>query len=141
MDNKKTENFEYLFLKYDTFNGKKDTRKRNDIVIVKFSDGSEMARIYLNNANEYVDVPNNEVMLNEISHITWTKDSNRENGIFVKSDADETNLKSVLKRHNEDYKYILHSIEDEDINAKIKKLKRDGFIKNNPYANTENPWR
>ena len=31
-------------------------------------------------------------LLNELSRITWTKDTARENGTFIKSDADETTL-------------------------------------------------
>lgn len=141
MRNKAIKDFEYLFLKNDNFSHKKNSRKRNDIIIIEFNDGSRISRLYLNNTDEYIDIPNNSVMLNEISHITWTKDSNCEHGVFVKSHADDKNLKSILKRYNLDSKYKLHAIKDEEISQEEKKLKRKEFTRRNPYANTENPDR
>ena len=85
-------------------------------------------------------MPNNLLMLNEISHITWTKDSKSEHGVFVKSDADDISLISILKRYNINSKYTVHSLENEDINKELKKQKRKEFIRKNPYANTENPF-
>ena len=139
MTNGEIENFEYIFLKNDGFQTTPGNRLRNDIIVLNFKNGSKIARMYLNNSPEYVDIPYDEVMLNEISHITWTKDSKHTNGTFIKSESDEKNLSDVLKRHGFEYKYYLYKIEDEEISAIEKLIKRKTFINNNPNANSANP--
>ncbi len=76
-------------------------------------------------------------MLNELSKITWTKDS--KNGDFIKSDADDENLNSLLKRYNGGYYYTTDYLGNDVISLAERQSKRDQFIKSNPYANTENP--
>ncbi len=49
MGSRTVESFEYLYLTDDNFNPKKGTRLRNDIVRVKFTDGTYKSRMYINN--------------------------------------------------------------------------------------------
>lgn len=137
--NKEIKKFEYECLTNDYFHGKRGTRKRNDIIRLEFNDGTENFRIYINNSEQYVDVPKDNVMINSIAHITLTKDST-EQGNFIKSDADETNLKKILEQYNHDSNYTLCNIDDEVIDKNLKISKRNNFIANNPLANSENPF-
>jgi hypothetical protein len=134
---KELKSFEFLFLTDDSFNPKKGKRLRNDVIFVEFADGTETCRMYLNNTEEYVDFSMDKVMLNELSKITWTKDTTRENGKFIKSDADEITLKAILQRYNESYVYEVYELKEDVVPSEKRKEKRKEFIKNNPFANTE----
>lgn len=138
MDEREIIDFEYIFLKFDSFSASADSRKRNDIIKIYLSDGSIIARMYINNTEEYVDMPYDEVMLNEISHITWTKDSR--NGHFIKSDADKANLNEVIKRHDKTYEYHVYPLQYDEIDAEEKETKRKEFLLHKPRANSDNPW-
>lgn len=134
------ESFDYVFLKNDYFTGARGTRLRNDIVSIKYVDGTQIYRMYLNNTEEYVDLPVDKLMVNELSKITWTKDASTRNvGNFVKSDADDINLNAILQRYDKKYGYYVeHLVKEKDIiSQKDKKEKRKEFIHNNPKANTE----
>lgn len=132
--------FDYLFLKNDYFNKSKDSRLRNDIIYVEYKDGTKEARIYLNNKPEYIVIPYNNIMLSEISKITWTKDSEHYNGTFVKSESDKTNLIDYLIKFGYDKKYGVYDLDAEEEELKqLKEEKRKKFIKENSLANTDYP--
>lgn len=82
IDKKEFKDFEFLHLKNDNFIiGKKGDRLFNDIIKVIYTDNSKEYRIYLNNKPKnicyYVRITYNDniVMINEISHYTWTLDN------------------------------------------------------------------
>lgn len=138
---KHIKSFEYVFLKNDGFNGARGTRLRNDIIKINYVDGECIYRMYLNNSNEYVDLPSNSIMVSELSKITWTKDTNKDGGKFIKSDADEENLNGIIQRYNKNYRYEIYNLESEknEISKSEKNQKREEFIRMNPRANTDNP--
>lgn len=136
---KSIKEYKYLYLKNDYFNHKKHTRKRNDIIYLKYSDGVEVCRIYLNNVPEFVEIQYDSLMISEISKITWTKDTKAESGIFVKSQANHICLNNILRRYGKDKIFKVKKLSDETINETEKSEKRKEFIKKNPNANKSNP--
>lgn len=109
MDSAKKEfkDFEFLHLKNDNFiRFKEGDRLFNDIIKVIYTDKSKEYRIYLNNTPKnmphYVKITynDNNVMINEISHYTWTLDNiSKENTNFVKSEADSKTLTEIIERY------------------------------------------
>lgn len=131
--------YKYIYLKNDYFNHKRDTRERNDIIYLKYSDGMEACRIYFNNVEEFVEISYDTVMISYISKITWTKDAKNEKGIFIKSQADGICLSNLLKKYNKAEKYKVGNLTDETIDQYEKSKRRKEFIIKNPKANTDNP--
>ncbi|WP_411168485.1 hypothetical protein ACH36K_15370 [Clostridium sp. MB05] len=134
---KKIIEYKYMYLKNDYFAHRRDTRERNDIVYVRYTDGTEVCRIYLNNVEEYVEIIYDSVMVSYISKITWTKDTTTDKGGFIKSDADKVCLNNVLRRYKKIEKYKVKKLSEESIDKHEKWEKRKELIKNNPEANTD----
>lgn len=135
---------EFLKLSNDYFESfKVDERLRNDILRVTFEDGSSECRMYFHRKDVYAVIPDDTVMVNEISTKTWTVFTN--DGVpikFIRTNRDDDNLSSVLERYGQgdtSYVYILRAndynkIEDDDYTRERKKI-----IAKNPLANTSNP--
>ena len=138
MKNQKIKKYEFIYLKNDEFTHIKGTRKRNDIIYLEYIDGTEVCRIYLNNCEEYAETPYDSMMIKEISDITWTKDTNKENGIYVKSAKDKISFTKILERYINNSNYEVHENINEGIDSKDKEQKRKKFIELNPTANTNN---
>lgn len=134
---KEIKEYKYIYLKNDYFTRKKDTRERNDIIYVKYTDGTEVCRIYLNNTEEYIEIIYDKVMVSYISKITWTKDTTTENRKFIKSGADKVSLNNILRRYYKTEKYTIEKLSEEGIDKHEKSVKRKQFVKNNPNANTD----
>lgn len=107
IDKKEFKDFEFLHLKNDNFiKFKEGERLFNDIIKVFYTDNSKEYRIYLNNTPKdichYVRITYNDniVMINEISHYTWTLDNiSKENTNYVKSESDEKILTKIIEKY------------------------------------------
>lgn len=73
MKEKEIKEFCYLYVKDDNFKHEKHEkglRERNDIIYVKYNDGTGACRIYFNNIDRYAEVPYDSIMISELSAIT-----------------------------------------------------------------------
>lgn len=127
--------FKFIHLKNDNFAyGRKDDRLYNDIIEVCYCDNKKEYRILLNNSLEYVFITfnDNNVMINEISHYTWTLD-NKKRGTsnFVKSDKDEKILSDIIERFglNKNFDMQVKEIKDSAISKVDYDFKRMEFKK------------
>lgn len=139
----KVKNFIFIKLCNDYFeNFKRDERLRNDIVKVIFEDGSSECRLYLHNFPYYVVIPEDNVMINDLSKKTWTGFKNESEIInFIRSNRDNENLSSVLRRFSQgnSYIYTLKPNTNNPIDTKEYLKKRKEFILKHPLSNTSQP--